>query len=262
MLQGADMRSRILLQVDLILRTFFYFLYRKGLLDLKKYPGLFRYNYTLLDDVIIKNEDGIFCCRKNTEDLDIVSVFNEEKIREFFKKFESGIFVDVGANIGKYTILVGNHLKNGKIIAIEPDPDNFVSLKRNVKLNKLRNIVCINKAVYSENRTLKLYKAEGSVGHSVIVKPSNNYIEIQGETLDNILKNIGVQSIDLLKIDVEGAESEVLKGSIETLKKSPNIKIIFEAWDANYLDKCKAIIEPLGFKIKKIDEDEYLASRD
>ena len=62
----------------------------------------------------------------------------------------------------------------------------------------------------------------------------------------------------LIKIDVEGAEAEVLKGATKTLKNS-HPKIIFEAWDEQYLKKVKKILNKFNYKIKKIADENYFA---
>jgi len=61
-----------------------------------------------------------------------------------------------------------------------------------------------------------------------------------------------IKKVNLIKIDVEGAESLVLKGALKTLKNS-HPKIIFEAWDKEHLDKVKKILKPFNYKIKKMD---------
>ena len=63
--------------------------------------------------------------------------------------------------------------------------------------------------------------------------------------------------MDLIKVDVEGAEAEVLKGATKALKSHP--KIIFEAWNENYLEKVKKVLRPFNYKIKKTAKDNYLA---
>jgi len=68
-----------------------------------------------------------------------------------------------------------------------------------------------------------------------------------------------INRVDLIKIDVEGAETFVLEGAKKTLKKY-HPKIIFEAWDRGSLNECKKILHRVGYRIKKINSTNYLAT--
>ena len=71
--------------------------------------------------------------------------------REHFNPKEGDIVVDVGAHVGHYTLISSKRVgQNGKVVAIEADPDNFEMLNRNIKLNGLTNVIPLNYAVYSE----------------------------------------------------------------------------------------------------------------
>jgi len=171
-----------------------------------------------------------------------------------------GVFIDVGANIGKYTVKISNSVKKkGEVIAFEPEKDNFNMLKRNVKLNCATNVVLIKKALSNKKGKLKLFLAKGNLGHhSLVEKVGEKYEEVDVDTLDSIIKELKIKRVDLIKIDVEGAESLVLEGARETLKKF-HPKIIFEAWDENHLDKAKEVLRQFNYKIKQIDKNNYLA---
>ena len=86
--------------------------------------------HKLIFNVTLKNSDGIFFCGKNIFSVWCGSSFHESKMKKYFD-IKEGIFVDVGANIGKYAAIVGKKLENkGKVIAIEPMPENFEILKK------------------------------------------------------------------------------------------------------------------------------------
>ena len=132
-------------------------------------------------------------------------------------------------------------------------------LKKNAKLNNLKNTTLINKALSDKKGKLKLYLAKGNLGHhSLVEKVGEKYEEVEVDTLDNILKELKISKVDLIKIDVEGAENLVLKGALKTLENS-HPKIVFEAWDKNHLDKIKEVLEPLNYKIKQINKVDYFA---
>ena len=90
-------------------------------------------------------------CPINKDDL-INMTIREDEIIDHFRPKEKDIVVDIGAHIGRYTIIsskrIGSH---GKVVAIEADPANFEMLNRNVNLNKLTNVTSLNYAVYSES---------------------------------------------------------------------------------------------------------------
>ena len=169
--------------------------------------------------------------------------------------------VDIGTNTGMHTIPLGKMLKNnGKVIAIEPEKNNFEILKKNIKLNNLDNVIVINKGCFSKRSTLTFYlDGVGTGGHSLVNKNvGDEEIKIEVDSLDNILKELKIKKVDLIKVDVEGAESDVLEGAVKTLKKF-HPKIIFEAWDNEHLKIVEKILSKFNYKIKKIDDMNYLA---
>ncbi len=149
-----------------------------------------------------------------------------------FAPKEGDIVIDIGAHIGRYTITSSKQIgKTGKVVAIEADPDNFQLLKRNIALNKLTNVLPLNYAVFSTRTRMKLYEQSASAKYNSLMlaraAESKNYVEVNADTLDNILKQNGVNQVNWIKIDVEGAEYEVLKGSAETLSGG-NISLFVE----------------------------------
>jgi FkbM family methyltransferase len=154
-----------------------------------------------------------------------------------------GVFVDVGANMGVLTIALARSVgPNGRVVSIEPAPDNFKNLEANVRLNKCTNVVQLNFACSSsdyagallaplDRRSTGLYSLGGS-----IYELSQDSVAAQVRRLDGLLRSLNVKRIDLLKIDVEGAETEVLIGAGDYLSDCG--EVIFEAWDAEHLDSC------------------------
>lgn len=206
----------------------------------------------------LKNKDGIFYIRPNSSDLWMLSPIGEEEIREYFN-LSKGTFFDIGANVGKYSIIIGNQLgKNGKVYSFEPEQSNLKALERNLLLNKIQNVKIIPIACSDKKGNLNFYlNKDNSGGHS-LVKKTDKKIVVKSETLDSIVKDKKIKDIKLIKIDVEGAESLVLKGAKKTLKKF-HPKIIFEAWSNNYLEKCTKILKPLNYQVKKIPKSNYFA---
>ena len=215
----------------------------------------------LMFNVILKNENGLIFCGRNFVAVHTAASFHEYPIKKLMN-IEEGIFIDIGANIGKYSIFMANKLRNnGKVIAIEAEPYNFGILKKNISLNHLNNIIPLNNACFSKNKEMNFFveKAGGgmhSLYKSIIHKKS---IVVKAKKLDDILKRLKLKDkVKIIKIDVEGAEAEVIKGAIKTLKKY-HPKIIFECMPENFND-IQVMLKPLKYTIKRTFGDiDYIA---
>jgi|GEM_PF-577404 len=157
-------------------------------------------------------------------------VLNEGYEREIIPFFEAILsdglhVVDIGANIGLYTVLAAKLVGNsGKVLAVEPVPSIFRLLFSNIKRNGLENVFIFDGVVASQNGDYNLNFVEGSPEYSSLAKivhphaPNNiKQITVPGETLDNLVRINGLNP-SLVKIDVEGAEGLVLSGADVVLK--------------------------------------------
>ena len=220
------------------------------------------YKRTFIRPVIIKNRFGIYFCDKSFNSSRIVSELYEKELEKYFNIAE-GIFVDVGAHIGKYSIRIARQLgPKGKVIAIEPEPYNFSILEKNVKLNGLKNVYLQNIACSSADGQSFFYiDSKATTLHSIY---KNKYISgdrkiiTKTHSLDSLISKLKFEKVDLIKIDVEGAELSVLKGAKDLLQ-SCRPKIIFEAWSDGHLREIKALLIHHNYRIKKILGENYLA---
>jgi FkbM family methyltransferase len=178
----------------------------------------------------------------------------EEDIIKLFRPKEGDVVIDVGAHIGKYTILASKMVGSaGKVIAIEAHPANYDILNKNIVLNKLSNVVTLNYAVHSKEDIVKLYEAapaheEGFTIYNTIMSDretvnNQKYIEVKANTLDSLMLANGINQVNWIKVDVEGAEFEVLKGSTSVLSSSKDISILLEVHNVG--DKKKTFYEPI-----------------
>ncbi len=164
------------------------------------------------------------------------------------------ITVDVGANIGFYSIALSNLLnKTGQVHAFEPDIQNFKYLKQTTR--PYRNIKVIKKAVGNKIEKLKLYTSSDlNVDHQTYDNGENRkYTYVRSITLDKYFSS--TKSIDFLKIDAQGFDYQVFKGALEILKRSKNPIILGEFWPyglakagcnpSDYLD----LLKKSGFKV-------------
>ncbi len=210
-----------------------------------------------------------FYCRVNKDDFKIMTIHEDEIIEHFTPK-QGDIVVDIGAHIGLYTIISSKRVgTNGKVIAIEADPGNFEMLNRNIKLNQLTNVIALNYAAYSKETKIKLYLPSGESGftkyNTIVSDWANNedkFVEVNANTLDYLLQlnQIREEEVNWIKIDVEGAEFEVLKGATNVLSKSKDIALLMELHGPPnvYRPKVQEFLNLYNFKIeleKSYDEN-------
>jgi FkbM family methyltransferase len=176
---------------------------------------------------------------------------HEDDIVEKFVPCPGDIVVDVGAAFGFYTILASRRVREaGKVIAIEPQPDSFDMLNLNIRLNKLTNVSTLNYAVYSKEAILPLYSSY-SILPERSKKDESDYVKIKAHTLDYLLRDLNnVREVNWIKIDVEGAELDVLSGANNTLSESKNLFILIEVHGKDNLPKILDLLNSYNFKIK------------
>jgi FkbM family methyltransferase len=171
----------------------------------------------------------------------------------------ANVILDVGANIGQYALYFAS--KGKKVYAFEPMPSMIEKLTRHISLNHLENqITLIPKALTSENGTLKfsLPKSENSGTASLVLGRSQNtdeIIEVEGVTLDTLIGSGMVTTpVDLIKIDIEGAELYALRGMQGLLSKEHKPVLILEMNEdmmnmAGYHpDDIVDFLAPFGYK--------------
>jgi len=164
-------------------------------------------------------------------------ILHEQFIDDCYQKTHAlkpgEVVVDVGANVGAFTIkaalAVGD---SGKVIAIEPEIHNCQMLAQNVNDNGLRNVQIVPMGAWSSKKELPLYVSDSIGGHTFNEESSKlfDYRETQEtcqlDTLDNILAKLTTKNVDFIKMDIEGAEIEAIKGAHDTLMRcSPHMAI-------------------------------------
>lgn len=146
-----------------------------------------------------------------------------------------GVFVDVGAHSGYFTLLAAQQVGPlGRVIAIEPNPHILDELVENIGASGLTNVAVQRSACTDtdEERYLYIYDATNSSRSSLSSAnvASRDVALVHCTTLDSLLKNLGLDRVDLIKIDVEGAELSVLKGAAWTLQElKPSIVLELDA---------------------------------
>jgi FkbM family methyltransferase len=139
--------------------------------------------------------------------------------------------VDVGANIGWYTLLCARLVgPSGHVYAFEAAPSTEELLRKNVSANGYRNVTSINRAVSDkEGRELFFIDDYSSGGSSLLMKDhGKNSIEVETVSLDEFFREKGWPQVDLVKIDIEGVEKLALEGMRELSERNPQLKLIVE----------------------------------
>jgi len=176
---------------------------------------------------------------------------------------EGMVVIDCGANIGYYTLLAAKLVgERGKVFAFEPEPSNYALLVKNIEVNGYSNVVPIRKAITDRTGTIKLSLADDPSGHSIgqIDRAhARGVMMVDSVTLDEFLKQ-NITPIDVIKMDIEGAEMRALDGMENIIRQNPDLKIITE-FCPFYMEKCGSSaatyferLKSHGFKIYVIDE--------
>lgn len=196
----------------------------------------------------------------------------EREIIRFIKKYikKSMIALDIGANIGYFTLLLSRMVGNqGKVICFEPSKYAYDLLKENIRINCLENVQVYQQAVSDTSGETTFF--EGPEGYEVysslqppVAKGSEgihfSQQKVQVDTIDHMLGELGVSCIDFVKIDVEGAELKVIRSMKNTLKNNRQIKLLFEGSEnlcAEFGYSLKELIEEvemLGFHCQYLDK--------
>jgi FkbM family methyltransferase len=154
-----------------------------------------------------------------------------ELVRSIVK--EGMIVVDVGANIGYYTLLAAQLVgKTGKVFAFEPDPYNHSLLSKNTKINGYSNVVTVQKAVYSNSKNVELHLDKRNLGgHSLSTANvhEDKSVTVPATSLDDFFEKAHLK-ISLVKIDVQGLETTVIEGMDRIVRENRDLQIILEFW--------------------------------
>jgi FkbM family methyltransferase len=185
----------------------------------------------------VSNDDGV-----SYQLLFYRSGLEQYETKLFKKLVTKGMTViDVGANIGYYTLLsarlVGN---NGKVYAFEPEPQNYALLVRNIELNDYKNVIPVNQAVSNKMGKAALFLNREAGAHGMLPDRENiiGVTTVETVNLDEYFKG-REYPLDIIKIDVEGAELAVLKGMPNIIRKNDNLKIFTELFWPEGLQKSR-----------------------
>ncbi len=204
----------------------------------------------------------------------VMEKYETELVRKMVK--EGMVVVDIGANIGYYTLIAAKLVgKSGIVYAFEPEPTAYELLCKNIVVNGYTNVVPIQEAVSNKHGKIKFWVDKAGIAISSIAKDNvlafskvpvdkvsekPRFIEMETITLDEFLKDLS-DKVDFIKIDTQGAEGLIIDGAERVLRDN-NLKITMEFWPDGLRNLgtdplellCK--LQKYGFKIKLINERE------
>ena len=189
-------------------------------------------------------DDLNMMCRENLK-------YWESSSREIFStlSLNARCVVDIGSYTGVYTLVAAKTNKKIQTISFEPNPDLYIALENNVRINRLKNSKLERWALDKEIGPATLYlnhSQHTSLGSLIKSSSAGKQIKVNKTTLDSYFQENKVDFIDLMKIDAEGYEINILEGSKVTLEKHSPI-ILMEALTASLLESQYHFLKQFGY---------------
>lgn len=217
----------------------------------KKYKKIIKFNsfQTVYDIIIRYVERGLRLGGPNKE--------------MFYKLKKGDVVAEMGAYMGYYTMYLSEKVgETGKIVAIEPLPDNVDYINKNIHKNNLSNVTIVPKGVWKEKSTSTFYrKHDDHQSASLILDEDNkNKIDIDVDSLDNILSEAKVDHVDFMIIQLNGVEFEALEGLTKIKPANISIAARYDSDTTKTSEKIKFLLEKRNYDVKIIKKD-YIFAR-
>jgi FkbM family methyltransferase len=231
--------------------------------DFKSLKASFKYVMTHkgpAEDYEASSKMGTFLIRKGTNDFQFINKAYERKVKEFIQdRLDTfDVFIDVGACIGEYCVWLA---KEGKrCIAVEPV--NFRAIEKNIRLNKLEDRIQLFPCGLGTKKERVHFNIPDDVtSSSYRERNSSSEPNVDIDTLDAISEKFNIRETDriLIKLDVEGMESEVIEGGKNFIAKYKNLTFIYEDFVTDDFRNDKALQSIANFTFSYIDEVNRLA---
>jgi FkbM family methyltransferase len=195
-----------------------------------------------------------------------LGVYERFELDLFRKMLRPGMtVVDVGSNIGLYTAVAARAVgPQGRVLAIEPDAENCGFVRENIAANHVENVVVSQCAVGAENATGTLYLNDMNKADHRIYQgyDERRTTSVRIVRLDDLLAQHGIEHVDVVKMDIQGAEGQAWRGMDELLAQ-PDVRLMIEYWPwglARCGDDPRAFLTKVraaGFQIFDLDSDAH-----
>ncbi|QQG40196.1 MAG: FkbM family methyltransferase [Candidatus Aenigmatarchaeota archaeon] len=191
--------------------------------------------------------------RHRVRDLETIWELTREcdyALRKDYEPRQGECVIDAGAAVGEYTVLASSAVgPSGKVIAIEASAEPFEYLAKNAKTFK--NVIAFRAALSGNEGKLKLFRPAGTAFVDSVHKswdgPTVGYT-VNAVTVDGLVKKLKLQNVDVLKLDIEGAERMALAGAKRTLAVMKP-RIMMETHGADVHRQCVALLRKSGYRI-------------
>jgi len=173
-----------------------------------------------------------------------LGTYEQEKQKRIASELKPGsVFYDVGANVGLYSLLAARLDPAGKTYAFEPLPKNTLYLRRHLDLNCIHNVRVLELAISDQVGTDSFYEAgDRSMGH---LGQDGNLL-VRTATIDSLLHEEEIPPPDYIKMDIEGAELQALRGGMDCIQR--HRPVIFLATHGREVHKgCCQLLESWGY---------------
>ncbi|MBA4054232.1 MAG: hypothetical protein C0490_05935 [Marivirga sp.] len=193
-------------------------------------PKLFlKINAGMVKDLKVPRIRYPFTLRKGTSDIPTfyqVFLYNEYKITYPNKP---KVVIDGGANVGLYALKIKNEFPDAMVICVEPDPENFEALKKN--LSVYNNVYFENAGLWNKDTTLKVYDKYNAGKWAMIVEENEKEGTVKAISLSSLMEKYKLDSVDVLKLDIETSEKQVfLENYEEWLPKMKTLVVELHDW--------------------------------
>lgn len=193
----------------------------------------------------------------------------EKNEAAFLKRvfFSGMVFLDIGANVGYYTALAGHAAgAAGRILALEPDPESYSYLTQTIEANGFTNVTPFQIAASDEIGSAQLHISGDNRGDNRLYanELASDIVTVSTTTVDVLLRQAGITSVDVIKMDVQGAEGRVLSGMKDTLGQFKPITILSEFWPDGLRrartepEQFLYTLQNLGLRIHELHPDGFL----
>lgn len=183
------------------------------------------------DEIVLKTGNDEIFLRKKGSDVNVYwQIFINREYQTVvdttdLNKIEIKTIIDAGSNIGLTALYFSNHFSEAKIIALEPDKENYEQLVKNTEKRSNENVL-LQKAVWSENTNVYLHNDfRDNQEWSRRVLKTETATKIEAVSINSIIEKYKIETVDILKIDIEGGEAEIFRSDC----------------DLSFLDKTKIL---------------------
>lgn len=177
----------------------------------------------------------------------------------FYSPQPGDTIVDVGAGVGEDAVVLGRLVgPEGRVVAIEAHPGTFAALQATVAGSGLSNVLPLQRAIAERAGTLRIGDGDAHLANSIVAGNATG-VEVQAQSLDELAAELGLASIDLLKMNIEGAERLAVQGMALIAPRVRNVAISCHDFVADRgggeefrtLEQVRRELERLGFTLRR-----------